>query len=233
MDYKKHYERLIERAKNRTLEGYTERHHIVPKCMGGNDDNSNLVKLTPEEHYVAHQLLCKMYPENYALAKAALMMTVNRTNNKIYGWVRKRHAEAMKESQGGENNSQHGTKWIHNLELKESKKIPKSEIVPEGWKLGRKIIWKNDIKQCNYCGDNFKSSDSIFCSSKCKIYKKSPSKKIIDDNLEKLIKLFENNGSITKTLYSLGLEGRVGNSYLSKILKEKGYTVLKRRNTLL
>ena len=27
--------------------------------MGGTDDEENLVELTPEEHYVAHQLLVK------------------------------------------------------------------------------------------------------------------------------------------------------------------------------
>ena len=42
----------------------------------------------------------------------------------------------------GEKNSQFGTVWIYNLDLKISKKIPKSEIdlhVSEGWILGRKI----------------------------------------------------------------------------------------------
>jgi len=59
MNYKKHYNILMDRAKNRELKGYTEKHHIVPKCVGGNDDASNIVVLTPEEHYVAHQLLLK------------------------------------------------------------------------------------------------------------------------------------------------------------------------------
>ena len=56
------YESIIERAKDREIEGYKERHHIIPKCMGGDDSKGNLVCLTPEEHYVCHQILIKMYP---------------------------------------------------------------------------------------------------------------------------------------------------------------------------
>ena len=42
--------------------------------------------------------------------------------------------------QQGINNSQYGTKWIHNLELKISKKIKKDENIPDGWILGRKMF---------------------------------------------------------------------------------------------
>ena len=97
MDYSKHYTTLIERAKTRSLsEVYYEQHHIVPRCLGGSDNQSNLVSLTPEEHYVAHQLLTKMYPDEPNLIYAANMMCVNRTNNKLYGWVRRRMSLHMK-----------------------------------------------------------------------------------------------------------------------------------------
>lgn len=97
MNYKKHYELLINRGKNRMLSGYVERHHIIPKCMGGTDDVENLVQLTPEEHYLAHQLLIKMYPTIPGLAHAAQLMTVHqtdgRTTNKLFGWIRKKCGE--------------------------------------------------------------------------------------------------------------------------------------------
>ncbi len=48
MNYQWHYNKLIERGKNRTLECYTENHHIIPNCMDGTDDPENLVRLTPE-----------------------------------------------------------------------------------------------------------------------------------------------------------------------------------------
>jgi hypothetical protein len=84
MDYKKHYDLLIERAITRLLEGYGEKHHIVPRCMGGTDDATNLVVLTAEEHYVAHQLLIKIYPDNHKLIFAAHRMTSNPNKGKTY-----------------------------------------------------------------------------------------------------------------------------------------------------
>ena len=48
MNYENIYNSLVTRGKNRVLEGYKESHHIVPRCLGGNDDSSNLVDLTPE-----------------------------------------------------------------------------------------------------------------------------------------------------------------------------------------
>ena len=99
MNYVKHYELLIARAKCRTLEGYYEKHHIIPRCMGGSDDLANLVKLSPEEHFVAHQLLVKMYPEVAKLIYAAKMMTISSNNhcrnNKLYGWLRRRFIESI------------------------------------------------------------------------------------------------------------------------------------------
>jgi hypothetical protein len=60
--------------------------------MGGTNKQDNLVWLTAEEHYVAHQLLVKMYPDNYKLIYAANMMCTNsptgQRNNKLYGWLR-------------------------------------------------------------------------------------------------------------------------------------------------
>ena len=136
MNYKKIYDELIERGKTRVLDCYKEKHHIVPRCMGGTDNMSNLVDLTPEEHYVAHQLLAKMYPDNYGLAKAAHMMVCNRPSNKYYGWIRKRFAKAKSIEQTGNGNSQYGTIWIHHLLTGESKKIRGD--IPEGWSAGAK-----------------------------------------------------------------------------------------------
>lgn len=100
MDYGAHYRRLIQRARNRVLDGYVERHHVLPKCMGGTDAIDNLVQLTPEEHYVAHQLLCKMHPAEKGLAIAVQAMTASnngsRSANKLFGWIRKRYAEAQR-----------------------------------------------------------------------------------------------------------------------------------------
>lgn len=94
MNYATHYDRLMDRARGRELTGYRERHHVVPRCMGGTNATQNLVYLTGEEHFVAHQLLVKIYPRHGGLVHAASMMANTRTTNKYYGWVRRRQAIA-------------------------------------------------------------------------------------------------------------------------------------------
>lgn len=99
--YKIYYQRLIERARNRTIEGYVEKHHIVPKCLGESNDEENLVKLTAEEHYLVHQILVKLFPENKKLIYAAIFMSskspdVKRPNNKVYSWLKFKMSEIQK-----------------------------------------------------------------------------------------------------------------------------------------
>jgi hypothetical protein len=53
------------------LEDYFEFHHVIPRCMDGMDDPTNLVELLPEEHRIAHLLLAKIYPHNSDLRYAA------------------------------------------------------------------------------------------------------------------------------------------------------------------
>jgi hypothetical protein len=76
MNYHIIYDTICERAKRRTLLGmYTERHHIIPKCLGGSDDPSNIAVLTGKEHFIVHRLLTRLYPTNLDLAYAAWMMS--------------------------------------------------------------------------------------------------------------------------------------------------------------
>jgi hypothetical protein len=80
MNYEKIYNQIIERAKNRVLDSYTEKHHIIPKCMNGTDDTNNIVELTAREHFICHRLLHRMYPKNNKLGWAFIMMC-NVSNN--------------------------------------------------------------------------------------------------------------------------------------------------------
>jgi hypothetical protein len=99
MNYSKHYTTLIERAKGRIMIEDFELHHILPRCLGGSDSKENLVKLTPEEHFVAHQLLVNIYPNKKGLVYACIKMIGNpygRRSNKLYGWLRRKHSEEMR-----------------------------------------------------------------------------------------------------------------------------------------
>lgn len=78
MNYKKIYNQLIERAQSENRQKgcgvYFERHHIVPKCLMGTNDKTNLILLTAREHYVAHKLLCEIYPNETKLHYALWRM---------------------------------------------------------------------------------------------------------------------------------------------------------------
>ena len=70
MNYTRIYNNIIERGKqDRVLTGYTEKHHILPVCMGGSNAKGNLVRLTSREHFIAHWLLYKIH-ETPAMARA-------------------------------------------------------------------------------------------------------------------------------------------------------------------
>ncbi len=138
MDYLKHYTRLVERARNRVLDGYKEQHHILPKCLGGTDELSNLVYLTAEEHFVAHQLLVKVYPKEPKLIYAVIRMSHNaygrRPNNKLYSWMRIKHSKTHSElvkfqykthANYGMTNKKHSAETRHKMSLAHRGPAPK------------------------------------------------------------------------------------------------------------
>jgi hypothetical protein len=94
MNYLKIYEQLIDKAKREDRDYISnkiyERHHILPKCMGGDGKvnqwrtHPNIVILTPREHYLAHTLLCEIYPENSKLKFALWAMSNQLGENRKY-----------------------------------------------------------------------------------------------------------------------------------------------------
>jgi hypothetical protein len=159
MNYELHYNVLIQKGRNRTLVGYTEEHHVMPKCMGGTDNAENLVKLTPEEHFVAHQLLAKMYPTVkgliYSLARLSGGKSTLRTN-KLYGWIKRRLAkQRSKEMKGhtiwvGRKHSQETKDKIKEFNLANSQS--KGLVRSDETKLKISITKKNAPKlTCPHC----------------------------------------------------------------------------------
>lgn len=96
MDYNKHYNTLIKKAANRTITVAKESHHIIPKCMGGTDDPSNLVDLTLREHYIAHILLAKIYGGGLWHA-VNLMGRKKKYTNRHYERSRLEHSKLLSE----------------------------------------------------------------------------------------------------------------------------------------
>jgi len=102
--YTRIYFSIIEKAKTRTLPKteYKEKHHIIPRSLGGNDDLENLVDLTAKEHFVCHKLLIKM-TEGTSRGKMAfaLVLMSGKRGSKIYDSTRKLLAEAVRQLHTG------------------------------------------------------------------------------------------------------------------------------------
>lgn len=99
------YKQLVA-SKNRVLDCYTEKHHIIPRCMRGDDSVENLVVLTAREHYIAHLLLTKCVSKKYigmvnsayvmmALVKDSVQKREYRINSRLFE-TRKIKADAYK-----------------------------------------------------------------------------------------------------------------------------------------
>lgn len=82
-----------------------EKHHIIPKSLGGSNTKDNLVLLTPREHCLAHILLTKMYvgkdKAKMCYALIALSQLRNKRRDKItsreYDKLRKAHYKALED----------------------------------------------------------------------------------------------------------------------------------------
>ena len=167
MNYQLIYDRIVALGKERVLEGYKERHHIVPRCIGGSDDPDNLVELTPEEHYVCHQLLVKIHPGEDKLTYAANMMAGTRPNNKAYGWLRKKFSKMR--------SVPHNSKTVHCMQCGASKIVPVSYVTKFCSRscsgLFRQQV-KSETRICKNCDSSFKFlinsvNTGSFCSKEC------------------------------------------------------------------
>ena len=92
------HDAIIDRARNRVLTGYVEKHHIIPRCLGGTDKSTNLVELTAREHFIVHKLLCKIYPAEDKLFFAYRMMAVmkNSKDNERDYYISNREFEEIR-----------------------------------------------------------------------------------------------------------------------------------------
>jgi len=165
MDYKKHYDLLIYKALTKPHNGYTEIHHIKPKCIGGDNSKTNLVRLSAKQHFVAHHLLFKIHGGAklanawYAMCRVGRGQEERLINARLFERVRVKRAEQLSAASRGECNHFFGKKhsvesrakmsvaqktlrlWekrseAHKLALLSSQRLPKSE--EHKAKIGRK-----------------------------------------------------------------------------------------------
>lgn len=127
--YTKWYNLIIERAKNRTVTGYSEKHHILPKSLGGDNSDTNLVELTAREHFICHLLLTKMLLDDINRKKmihASWAMSNLRNefqdrfyqiNSRIYESLREQYADLVRERLIGKPGKRHSKETREKLSL--------------------------------------------------------------------------------------------------------------------
>jgi len=143
--YTKQYYRIIDAARGRTLLEYVERHHIIPRCLGGSNALDNIVSLTPREHFICHLLLTKMHGHKRLALALTQMMSGKRylpSSSKIYDLARKKASEAM----SGSGNPMFGVSipCPEEKRLKIQKSMLKSEAIKRRSENG---TWKKRVSE--------------------------------------------------------------------------------------
>lgn len=139
--------------------GYVERHHIIPKSLGGSDDPSNIVELTAREHFICHWLLSKMLEGKnrermiYALRLMCKRKLHNRhVTSRVYENTKEQHAAAMSKRHKGKkltneqrealNKANVGRKWTPHQHAVMSEKL-KGRTFSEEAKVKMSMAAKN------------------------------------------------------------------------------------------
>lgn len=144
--YTKWYFNIIQQARvnEMLITGYTERHHIIPRCLGGTNEANNIVRLTARQHFICHLLLTKMHSYKKLSLALSKMMGGNKRytpkSSKIYDICKKRASEAMM----GEGNPMYGKSVLYTEERRQ--KLISSFSTSEALKRrNANPLWKKRI----------------------------------------------------------------------------------------
>lgn len=157
--YTKWYNELINsriQFHSTRINDYYEKHHIIPKSMGGSNQKSNIIKLTAREHFICHLLLSKMTDYNgMAIALMRMIGGANKHSNrylprasKIYEYAKRKASESKR----GSNNPMYGrsikksdeTKLKMSLSQKNSEALKQSRQSVE-YKQKISDYWSEEI----------------------------------------------------------------------------------------
>lgn len=158
MNYFRLYDAIIDSQLTAAHTEYTEIHHIVPRCLGGCDDISNLVEVEAKAHFILHWLLVKMYPDNKKLSYAFRMMMVNGNGQHRYTSHSYKYARIS---------------YVNNHPMKEQNNRDKvsaslkkyfADKVAAGESLQRMCV----VSFCGTCGKSIPNRDVVYCSFVCR-----------------------------------------------------------------
>lgn len=146
MNYQRVHDDIIQKARSQSrIYGcgiYYERHHIIPKCIGGSGKthqwktHPNIILLTAREHFIVHQLLVKIYPSVGKLKSALWFMCNQKAVGRDYLVSSRLYEEAKLEHlaqiQGVPKSKE------HRLKLSEAKKGVSRGPMNDEWRTNLK-----------------------------------------------------------------------------------------------
>lgn len=103
--YTRWYYHIIENRKVNPISDaeYKEKHHIIPRSLGGSDDSSNIIHLSAREHYIVHMLLVKMCESKdnrlkmgYALAYMTSVTRIGKISARQFALVKTIASKSLK-----------------------------------------------------------------------------------------------------------------------------------------
>lgn len=158
MNYEEFINNILEtRGRFNCGDEYHERHHIVARCMGGTDEEENLIDLYAKEHFEAHRLLALENPENDGLIYAwSCMAFVRGENSDRYEVTAEEYEEARIALSELRTGKPHSEKSRKKMSKSQQKRLANPEDNPMFGKhhtaeSKRKI---GDAKRGKYRGDN-------------------------------------------------------------------------------
>lgn len=124
---------IISRGQFGCGEEYHERHHIIPKCVGGSNDKDNLVDLYAREHFEAHRLLALENPHVKGLQYAWWCMSAMKNDDTMkrhkctaeeYEEIKTIYSKLRSDSMMGEKHPRYGIPWSEEVKKKISENHP-------------------------------------------------------------------------------------------------------------
>ena len=121
MTYNEFIQDILNTRGRFNIDGYKERHHIIPECLGGETNKENLIDLTAQEHYEAHKLLAEENPDIWGLQTAWWNFCIRKASPDApeifitadeYAKARENHAKATSERFKGKD-----LFWLHTPEV--------------------------------------------------------------------------------------------------------------------
>lgn len=148
--YKKYYNAIVENARIQDRTCYTEKHHIVPRSLGGSDSADNIVKLTAREHFICHWLLTKFVTginKGKMIKALSLMRSETRYQKRyatkitarVYENIKAEHAEILRKQNTGWQPTEE-----QRQKISESKMGKTRDSLPESWYKKMKERYKGE-----------------------------------------------------------------------------------------